>query len=302
MKNNPFFCGCEKDGKALNFRAMKLAFTTLGCPNWDLSTILQRANEYGYAGIDFRGYSAEIDLRKAQIFASAEIAKTARQVADAGLAVSAMSSGAHMFDATPEARQASLDEMMAYAELAHGVGAKFVRIFGGGLGGVPLEDALPVAAQTLCHASEIAQQAGIVFVVETHDDWVATPPLARVFEMAGNPKSVEMLWDVHHPYRMKGESPETTWQNIGKRVRYTHWKDSLPKPDGGYTLTRFGQGDIPLKKIFDVMTAGGYNGWHTLEWEKRWCPYLDEPEVAFPDFVRVMKNFETEHGLPARDN
>ena len=271
---------------------MKLAFTTLGCPNWDLPTILKRANEYGYAGIDFRGYFGEMDLRKAPIFAPAEIVQTARQVKDAGLVVSAMSSGAHMFDATPEARQASLDEMKAYAELARDMGAGFVRIFGGGLGGVPLKDALPVAAQTLCHASEIAQQAGIVFVVETHDDWIESARLQRAFELAKFPKSVEMLWDIHHPYRMAKESPETTWANIGKHVRYTHWKDSVAKPDGGYALCRFGQGDIPLKKIFDVMTAGGYNGWHTLEWEKRWCAYLDEPEVAFPDFVRVMRSFE----------
>ncbi|MCL1887451.1 MAG: sugar phosphate isomerase/epimerase [Kiritimatiellaeota bacterium] len=271
---------------------MKLSFTTLGCPNWDVSMIVKRAVEYGYNGVDFRGYFGEMDLRKSPAFASGEIAQTARRIHDAGLAVSALSSGAHMFDATPEARRASLDEMKAYAEMAAKMNAGFARIFGGGLGGVPLEDALPVAAQTLCHASDIAQQAGIVFVVETHDDWIESARLARAFELAEFPKSVEMLWDVHHPYRCAHESPETTWANIGRHVRYTHWKDSLPKPDGGYTLTRFGQGDIPLKKIFDVMTAGGYDGWHTLEWEKRWCPYLDEPEVAFPDFVRVLRSFQ----------
>ena len=270
---------------------MNLSFSTLGCPNWDLPTIIKRANEYGYAGVDFRGCFNETDLRKSPWFLPSEIAQTARKIHDAGLVVSGLSSGAKMFDATPEARQASLDEMKAFAELARATGAKFVRIFGGSLGGVPQAEAYPVAAQTLCHASEIAQQAGIMFVVETHDDWVATPPLVRAFELAKYPKSVEMLWDIHHPYRLAGESPETTWANIGKHVRCTHWKDSVAKPEGGYTLTRFGQGDLPLKKIFDVMTAGGYNGWHTLEWEKRWHPNLDEPEVAFPDFIRVMKSF-----------
>ena len=270
---------------------MKLAFTTLGCPGWDISTILKRANEYGYAGIDFRGYLADIDLRKAPIFAANETARTARQVRDAGLVVSALSSGARMFDAAFQERQASLDEMKGYAEIAHGVGAKFVRIFGGALRGVPLDDALSVSAETLCHASDIARQAGFVFVVETHDDWVATPPLARAFEMAGFPESMAMLWDTHHPYRMKNEAPETSWKNIGKHVRYTHWKDSQAKPGGGYALCRFGEGDIPLKKMFDVMTAGGYDGWHTFEWEKRWVPQLAEPETAFPDFVRVMKSF-----------
>ena len=35
---------------------MKLAFTTLGCPNWDLDTICTRGKEYGYDGVDLRGY------------------------------------------------------------------------------------------------------------------------------------------------------------------------------------------------------------------------------------------------------
>jgi len=271
---------------------MKLAFSTLGCPNWDLSTIIQRAVEHGYNGVDFRGYLADVDLRKSPIFAPGEIRRTAGSIRDAGLAVCALSSGARMFDATPGARAESLDEMRAYAEMARETGAGIVRIFGGALNGTPLEDALAVAGETLCHASEIAQQAGIVFAVETHDDWVATPPLARAFERAGFPKSVEILWDVHHPYRVAGETPETTCANIGKLTRHTHWKDSVATANGGHELCRFGHGDIPLKKIYDVLAAGGYDGWHTFEWEKRWVPGLPEPEVAYPDFTRVMRGFE----------
>jgi len=270
---------------------MKLAFTTLGCPNWDLSTIVKRAVEYGYNGVDFRGYLADVDLRQSPIFAPGEIRRTAQTVRGAGLAIPALSSGARMFDATPGARAASLDEMKAYAELARETGAGIVRIFGGALNGTPLEDALAVAGETLCHASDIAQQAGILFAVETHDDWVATPPLARALEQAGFPGSVAFLWDVHHPCRVARETPETTFANIGKHVRYTHWKDSATTPGGGHALCRFGQGDIPLKKIYEVLTAGGYDGWHTFEWEKRWVPALPEPEIAYPDFVRVMRSF-----------
>ena len=35
---------------------MKIAFMTLGCPNWDLDTIITRGREYGFDGVDFRGY------------------------------------------------------------------------------------------------------------------------------------------------------------------------------------------------------------------------------------------------------
>jgi len=269
---------------------MKLAFTTLGCPGWDLTTLVKRAVEYGYNGIDFRGYLADVDLRKSPIFAPGETQRTARTVRGAGLAIPALSSGARMFDATPEARAASLDEMKAYAELARDAGAGIVRIFGGALNGVKMEDAISVASETLCHASEIARQAGIVFAVETHDDWVATPPLARVLERAGFPAFVKILWDVHHPFRVAGETPETTFANIGQHVCYTHWKDSVANAGGGHALCRFGRGDVPLKKIYGVLTAGGYDGWHTFEWEKRWVPELPEPETAYPDFIRVMRS------------
>ncbi len=47
---------------------MKLAFTTLGCPNWDLDTIISKAVKYGYDGVDFRGYLGEMDIYKLPLF------------------------------------------------------------------------------------------------------------------------------------------------------------------------------------------------------------------------------------------
>src|SRR6266498_3772937 len=43
-------------------KSMKLAFTTLGCPKWDIATIIAKAKEYGFNGVDFRGYLGEMDL------------------------------------------------------------------------------------------------------------------------------------------------------------------------------------------------------------------------------------------------
>ena len=47
---------------------MKIAFMTLGCPNWDLDTICQKGREYGFDGVDFRGYLDEIDITKLPLF------------------------------------------------------------------------------------------------------------------------------------------------------------------------------------------------------------------------------------------
>jgi len=35
----------------------------------------------------------------------------------------------------------------------------------------------------------------------------------------------------------------------------------------------------------------GYKGYYCFEWEKVWHPDLLEPEVAFPDYVRVVSEY-----------
>ena len=70
---------------------MKMAFTTLGCPSWDLDTVIAHGSEFGYDGVDFRGIQEEIDVTKLPEFNSG-IGETKQKLADAGLAVCGISS------------------------------------------------------------------------------------------------------------------------------------------------------------------------------------------------------------------
>ena len=41
----------------------------------------------------------------------------------------------------------------------------------------------------------------------------------------------------------------------------------------------------------DALRAANYDGWYTLEWEKRWHPEIEGPEIAIPafaDFIRAL--------------
>ena len=270
---------------------LKLSFTTLACPEWDIPTILSKAMEYEYDGIDFRGYADQVDLRKRPEFTS-RLAETVRQVEESGLAVSGVSSSAHMFDADPKAAAASLQEVRDYAELCQAFRAPFLRVFGGALGGASFDEAIPKAADFLNRLSEIATKAGITAVVETHDAWVRTEPLLRAFNASGYPPNVFVLWDVNHPYRIAHETVAETCANIGRLTRYTHWKDSSALPDGGHKLMRFGEGTLPLADFFAALKGVGYDGWHVLEWEKRWHKDIADADIALPDFIRVMRKLD----------
>ena len=277
---------------------MKLAFTTLGCNEWTLDQIIRKACEYGYTGVDFRGFHGTMNLWEIREFRS-DVATTRRMLTDAGLAVPCLGSGAKMFTHGTEG-STSLEEVKQYTEMAHQLGANYFRVFGGALRGTPMETALPLAATFLNTAAEIARSAGIEVLVETHDDWVNTEWLMNAFEAAKFPVGVGILWDVHHPYRQAGENPDETWKRIGALTKYTHWKDSLmvetPGPDGDtqkkLALKLPGEGDIPLAHFYEILRKGGYQGWYTLEWERKWHPEIEAPEVAFPRFVEVMREIE----------
>ena len=264
---------------------LKLAFTTLGCPDWDLPAILENARRYGYQGIDFRGYLGDMAVQKRREFTT-EKAKTARRIADAGLEVTGFSTGAALMPTANKPVKESLEEVKAYADLCPTFKTPYLRVFGQAIGDRTWEDAIGIAADTLRQMAEIAAPNNTAVIVETHDAWVRSEHIRPLMERVDLP-NVGVLWDIHHPWRA-GESPAETWESLHPWIAYTHWKDAtLPDHD----LCLPGDGDLPLRECVDVLRRGGYSGYYTLEWEKKWHPELADPEIAFPRFADVMKQY-----------
>ena len=44
-----------------------------------------------------------------------------------------------------------------------------------------------------------------------------------------------------------------------------------------------------------MLAGGGVQGLLRLEWEKGWHPEIEEPEVAFPHFAKVMRDYCRAH-------
>jgi len=268
---------------------VKLAFTTLGCPDWDLDTIISNATEFGFDGVDFRGCRGEMTVYELPEFSS-DVDTTVKRFQDAGLEVPCFSSSARLCCKTVEELDGAIQEVTRYAELCRQFGAPFIRVFGGGIGDTPRPQAIKEASDNFARMLAAVDDHGVRLLIETHDDWLEREHVKGVMEQVDS-RSAGVLWDTHHPYRLKGETPAQTWETLGDWIAYTHWKDSYLEPESthGHQLCHLGEGDIPLRDIFDCLRSGGYDGYLTLEWEKRWHPDLDEPEVAFPRYVRFMR-------------
>ena len=266
---------------------MKLSFSTLGCPDWSLDQVLACATQNGYDGIELRGLAGEINLPEAPDLVPPQLAATKARLDGAGCAVASLGSSARFTPQEPEVRREMLDEVRAYADLAAALGAPMVRVFGGNIPeGVSREDCLKYAGEALAQAGAIAAERGVTVVLETHDAFSLGQQVAELLDAADCPH-VGSLWDIHHPYR-HGESLRTTMDCLRETLLHTHLKDSVE--DGGkHRYTLLGEGTIPIAEALQLLKDEGYDGYLSLEWEKKWHPEIDEPEVAFPQYAAKMR-------------
>jgi sugar phosphate isomerase/epimerase len=268
---------------------MKLSFMTLGCPGWDLDTICRRGREYGFDGVDFRGYLDQMDITTLPLFSTQGVA-TRRTLNDSGLEICCISSSIEVCNR--EARVRSLEEARRTVQAARTLGVTNVRIFGGGDGQKHTRAELArVGCDTIEEILALDGARDLHWLFETHDLWLKAADCKLLLDNIRSP-SFGALWDMGHTYRVGRDTPETTYAGIGDRVGYCHVKDAVhdskhPKAmEDGWHYVLPGTGELPLAKSIGILKAHGYDGWLAYEHEKRWHPELDEPEVAFPAFVR----------------
>ncbi|MFY9932508.1 MAG: TIM barrel protein [Streptosporangiaceae bacterium] len=275
----------------------RFAFSTLAFPGTTLATAASLGRGWGYAGIELRLVDGEL-IDPGALPASAR-ARIKRDLG--GLPVVAVDSSIRLTDDDPG------PALRRFLELASDWEAPLVRVFGGTLSskagscdaeprhaGPPDAAArtarLAAAARVLDAALPRAQRLGVAIGVETHDDFSSSAAVAELLALADPAAlasgSLGAVWDSHHPHRM-GETPGQVYANIGRHTLLAQVKDARPR-DGGWQLVLLGHGEVPVRPMLGLLAAGGYPGWISVEWEKRWHPEIAEPEIALPQHLEVL--------------
>jgi sugar phosphate isomerase/epimerase len=276
-----------------------IAFSTLGCPTWTWDTILAHADRYGYTALELRGIAGEMDLSRVPEFIGTRLADAKRGVAAAGLVVAGLGASARMHEKDPVVRAAQFDEGRRFIDLAHAMGVTYVRMFGDRMPeGEPKDEVMKRVVEGFRSMAEYAKPAGVTVLIESHGDFTRSADLEEVLSRVAAPQFA-LLWDAHHSFVAAGEKPADTFARIGTWTRHTHLKDSKPGgPDRRYVL--IGSGDVPVKEQVRVLASSGYKGFYCFEWEKKWHPEIEEPEVAFPHYAKTMAGYLSEAGVKAR--
>lgn len=266
---------------------MKLAFSTLGTPAWSLDEVIAGAQRYGYDGVELRLLDGEVITTA---LPQAERTRVREAFAAAGLPICCLDSSLRI--ATGVAPEETAREIRDFLALAAELGAPMIRVFGGEWpAGLSEEQVFDAAADLLNAVAPDAERLGVAITLETHDTLASSRTVAEILRRVPN-RFVGALWDTHHPYRM-GESPDQVIDALGERILHFHVKDARRNDAArtGWDLVLLGEGEVPVRDSLTTVLRRGYTGWVSIEWEKKWHPQIEEPEVALPQHARLLREW-----------
>ena len=294
-------------GAALPLRGadkrLPIAFSTLACPHWEWTKILDYAAEHRFAAIELRGLQGNLDLPSHRVFDASQIEQTKREILAHDLHIACVSSSAHMDESDEAARAQQFSDGKRFIDLAVMLEAPYVRVFGTNPSGTKTSGTNPgvdkslapddkIRARVAANLHELGDYAGprnVTVLIESHDNMVSSPVLSDVLQRADS-KHVALLWDAYHTFAEGGEEPEFTVSQLGRWIRHTHLKDSVIT-NGGRKFVLTGRGDVPIRRQIAALRRLGYPGYYCFEWEKVWHPDLTDPEIAVGDYARVMSGY-----------
>ena len=278
---------------------MKISFSTIGTPDFSWIDIYSMAKDFGFDGIEMRGIGDEISVVKTPEFSAKRLESTKKKLSELRLEIPCLDTGCCLKE--EENHDLCIKEVSDYIELADKLKTPYIRLLAD-------KDPEPVAdvndeyvVSVLKELAEIVSKyEGITLLVETNGVYSDTLRMKRLIENTESDR-IAVLWDIHHPYRYMGESPEETVKNIGSYIKHVHVKDSI-MVNGKPKYKLMGQGDMPLKNIFASLAEIGYSGYISLEWVKRWDKGLQNAGIAFPHFANYMTEYRAEREDKLQDN
>ena len=180
--------------------------------------------------------------------------------------------------------------------LASALGAPGVRIFGDRVQpGATRQATEGWIVEALHVLGEEAEAAGLETWLETHGDFASAEATSRILARAGT-RGVGVVWDPANAFAESGEHPSEGFARLDGLVRHVHLKDIRlgPASDAAGLASAWqpvpvGTGQFPAGEVVTLLRGAGFAGHVSFEWEKRWHPSIEEPEVALPHFARWFR-------------
>lgn len=259
--------------------AIKLAFSTVACPEWTLEEVARKAQEMGYAGVELRTLGAG-STALASDPALTDPAKAAGIFKATGIEPVCLSTSIALNHKSESDARAAAWEAQEAIQLAAAIGCSFVRLFGYE---VKPGDSRQSAMQTIAHyVSTLLDQAGrlgVQVLLENGGSFNKAKEWWWLFNIVDNPM-LGLCWNVANA-AAGGEPPSVSVPTLNQRIRLAKVKDTLVGEGSGFVP--LGEGTVGVQHFVRRLIGIGYDGYITVEWDRLWLPSLAPAEEYLPD-------------------
>jgi sugar phosphate isomerase/epimerase len=255
--------------------------------DWDIDTIIKNCSATGFEAVELRTthkHGVELTLSKAQ---RAEVRK---KFEDSPVRLLSLGSTCEYESPDPAVVRKNIEETHRFAELAHDVGARGVKVRPNGFPrGVPHDKTLEQIGKALIECGKDAQNLGVEIWVEVHGRGTQEPPnIRRIMDVCNHP-AVGLCWNSNETDVVNG-SVRQYFELLKPWIRNTHINELWRNPSPWNTsegrapekqLPGFPEYNTPYpyRELFALYRAAGYNGYTLAE-----IPESPEP-------IRLMKYY-----------
>jgi sugar phosphate isomerase/epimerase len=248
----------------------QLAFSSLGCAELELPEVLDLAIRHRLKAVELRTLGGQIDLPAYFAKHFGDPVTLGDYVVSTRVQVVALDASCRLMADDPEGEA----ELLALGPWAEALGGVPIRVFDGGEKLDEQNIARGVARLNWWRQQRTEHGWQSPLMIETHDTLITGEAVLRFLQAA--PVDTAILWDAFHTWSKGNEDPVQTWSLIQDAVIHLHVKDGVPGgPEGrAFTHTLPGAGAFPLADLKARLIEDGYGGPLSLEWGRKWHPYL----------------------------
>ncbi len=270
--------------------SVKLAMSTLACPDWTIQQVADMARQWGYDGVDLRtlgtnGHGDET-LASDPVVVGAE---KVREVLDAaGLSPACLSTSVALHHRHPLAAERAMQQGRSAIELAQAMRCPWVRVYGYEIEpGESRDQGQHRIADRVRELAEYAAPKGVGVLLENAGNLATARDWWTIMDLIDQPNA-GMSWN-QQVSMLAGEGAGVSVPMLHGLIRLARLKDMVTQPQAMFVM--LGDGQMKVRETLHRLLGVGFDGWLVVEWDKLWLPGLMEAQAYLPEAGKRVKDW-----------
>lgn len=267
--------------------AMRVGFSTICCPTWDLKTVFEHAVRLGFDGLEFRGLQGELHLPN-----HVELARNGDVLVEvcrkANVELVCLGTSASFGSRDKQVLGDNKAVVREHVELAQSLHCPYVRVFTGDIpGGSDRLGTLGRIVEALTDLAHFATRRKVTLLIENSGELASSKDLWFVLDAVQHP-ALAACWNPVNGLSV-GDRTTIAIPRLGSRLGLVHVADAAFAGSSMEGYQPLGEGDVDIPTLVELLTGITYDGYLMVEWPKLWDNSLADAETMLPKSVEYLR-------------